>query len=238
MMNKLDLLYCGKAKSLYATEDSNQLMMEFRDDASAFDGVKKASLLRKGLVNNHFNAFIMRYLQVHGIACHFERLVNDTESLVKKLEMIPVECVVRNKAAGSLCKRLGVEQGRDLTPPIFEFFYKDDLLHDPMINDSHIVTFDLASREEIAEMKAMTLKVNQILCPLFEKANLVLVDYKLEFGRYEGGLFLGDEFTPDGCRLWDIDSGERMDKDRFRQDLGSVIESYEEVAKRLGIELP
>lgn len=237
-MEKQQLLYSGKAKSLFATSDSEQLIMQYRDDASAFDGVKKASLARKGLVNNHFNAFIMRYLQVQGINTHFVKLLNDNESVVRNLTMIPVECVVRNIAAGSLCKRLGVEQGRELLPPLFEFFLKDDHLHDPMLNESHIITFDLASKEEIAEMKAMTLQVNQLLLPLFEKAGIRLVDFKLEFGRIDETLCLGDEFSPDGCRLWDIKSGERLDKDRFRQDLGNVIESYEEVANRLGIELP
>jgi phosphoribosylaminoimidazole-succinocarboxamide synthase len=237
-VEKNEELYRGKAKTVYASNNPELLIMHYRDDATAFDGAKQASLARKGMVNNHFNAFIMRYLQVHGIPSHFERLLNDCESVVKRLDMILVECVVRNVAAGSICKRLGIEEGRELTPPVFEFFYKDDALHDPMLNESHIITFDLATQDEIAQMKALTFKVNNALSPLFEQADLVLVDYKLEFGRKDGMLFLGDEFTPDGCRLWDSKTHEKKDKDRFRKNLGGVIEAYEDVAQRLGITLP
>jgi phosphoribosylaminoimidazole-succinocarboxamide synthase len=237
-MQKLEELYRGKAKTIFACDDESKVIMHYRDDATAFNAKKHAELARKGLVNNYFNAFIMRYLQVHGIPTHFERLLNSRESLVKRLTMIPVECVVRNKAAGSICQRLGIEEGRDLSPPVFEFFYKDDSLNDPLINDSHIVSFDVASRADIEEMKALTFKVNNALHPLFENAGLILVDYKLEFGRYNNQITLGDEFTPDGCRLWDSKTSEKMDKDRFRKDLGNVIEAYEEVCHRLGIELP
>jgi len=236
-MQKKDQLYAGKAKTVYATDDAQRYVMYFRNDTSAFDGLKKEQLDRKGEVNNKFNAFIMTQLEQAGVATHFERLLSNEESLVKKLEMIPVECVVRNIAAGSICKRLGIEEGRDLTPPTFEFFLKNDALHDPMINDYHIRSFGWATDAEIARMKELTFQVNGVLKRLFLDAGLLLVDYKLEFGRCGGQVMLGDEFTPDGCRLWDAQTRKKLDKDRFRQGLGSVVEAYEEVARRLGVDL-
>jgi phosphoribosylaminoimidazole-succinocarboxamide synthase len=230
-------LYSGKAKSVFTTDDDDHLVLEFRDDTSAFDGEKKASLERKGMVNNKVNAFIMTKLEQAGIATHFEELLSDNQALVKHLDMIPVECVVRNISAGSICRRLGVKEGLDLNPPTFEFFLKNDELHDPMINDYHIRAFGWASEDEVAAMKELTFKVNDVLKKLFRDAGLLLVDYKLEFGRFHGQVVLGDEFTPDGCRLWDAETREKLDKDRFRQDLGNVIEAYEEVARRLGVEL-
>ena len=230
-------LYSGKAKSVFTTDDPDRLVLEFRDDTSAFDGEKTASLARKGKVNNKVNAFVMTKLEQAGIPTHFEELLSDNQSVVKRLDMIPVECVVRNIAAGSICRRLGVKEGLDLNPPTFEFFLKNDELHDPMINDYHIRAFGWASEEEVARMKELTFQVNDILKKLFSDAGLLLVDYKLEFGRFHGGLVLGDEFTPDGCRLWDAETREKLDKDRFRQNLGNVIEAYEEVARRLGVDL-
>ena len=178
----------------------------------------------------------MKVLEKEGVATHFEELVSETESLVKKLDMAPVECVVRNIAAGSICKRLGVEEGLDLNPPTFEFFYKDDDLHDPMINEYHIESFGWASKEQVKQMQEKTFQVNEILKKLFSDGGMILVDYKLEFGSHKGKLFLGDEFTPDGCRVWDSETREKLDKDRFRQDLGDVVESYQIIAKKLGIE--
>ncbi len=236
-MEKRAELYAGKAKTVYTTDDPDRLILEFRDDTSAFDGEKVAKLARKGRVNNRFNAFIMERLQAEGIPTHFERLLSERESVVKRLEMLPVESVVRNISAGSLCRRLGVKEGLPLEPPVQEFFLKDDALHDPMINDSHMITFGWATEEEIRRMKALSAKVNRVLQQLFSEAGLLLVDYKLEFGRFGEELLLGDEFTPDGCRLWDKETREKLDKDRFRQGLGSVVESYEEVARRIGIEL-
>jgi len=236
-MQKQKELYSGKAKTVYATDDPDKLVLHFRNDTSAFDGEKLAKLERKGMVNNKFNAFIMQKLQQAGISTHFESLLSDDESLVKKLEMIPVECVVRNISAGSLCRRLGVEEGLELDPPLFEFFLKNDQLHDPMINDYHILVFKWATADEIEKMKQLTFQVNDVLKQLFLDAGLLLVDYKLEFGRYQGELLLGDEFTPDGCRLWDAETRNKLDKDRFRQGLGGVVEAYEEVAHRLGIKL-
>jgi len=233
----LDELYSGKAKTLYRTDDPDVLLMRFRNDTSAFDGEKVEQLERKGEVNNKFNAHVMQMLQAAGVETHFVGLESDHDSLVRPMEMIPVECVVRNYAAGSLCRRLGTEEGIALSPPIFEFFLKDDALHDPMINDSHIISFGWASVEEIAAMKAETLRCNEILSKLFDDAGLLLVDYKLEFGRYQGRLILGDEFSPDGCRLWDAETRKKLDKDRFRQGLGGVIEGYEEVAQRIGVSL-
>ena len=236
-MEKQKLLAQGKAKSMYETESESVLLMEFRDDASAFDGKKMSALNNKGKVNNQFNAFILDLLAKEGIETHFIETISAHESLVKKLDMFPIECVVRNRATGSLCRRLGVEDGLILDPPLFEFFLKDDALGDPLINENHILSFKWASQSDIDEMKRLTFQVNKILRELFDKANLILVDYKLEFGKFEGKVLLGDEFTPDGCRLWDKDTLEKLDKDRFRQDLGDVIESYQEVANRLGIDI-
>lgn len=237
-ITRQDQRFIGKAKTVYGTSEADKLILHFRNDTSAFDGEKIEQLDRKGLVNNYFNAFIMQQLEKAGVATHFEELISDEESVVKNLEMLPIECVVRNISTGSLCKRLGVEDGLDLVPPTFEFFLKNDPLHDPMINDSHIITFGWATQTEIEQMKILTLKVNDVLKKLFEDAGMLLVDYKLEYGRHKDGLILGDEFSPDGCRLWDIETREKLDKDRFRQGLGGVVEAYEEVAHRLGVVLP
>lgn len=236
-MEKRDELYRGKAKTVYTTDDPERLVLQFRNDTSAFDGEKIDQLERKGMVNNKFNHFIMQKLEEAGVPTQVDALLSDTESLVKKLTMIPVECVVRNRAAGSLVRRLGVEEGQELLPPTFEFFLKNDALHDPMINESHIVTFGWATEAQIGEMKRLTYKVNEVLRNLFADAGLILVDYKLEFGLFGEQIVLGDEFTPDGCRLWDAKTLAKMDKDRFRQGLGGVVEAYEDVAKRIGVSL-
>lgn len=235
-MEKREELYAGKAKSVYRTDDPERFVLAFRDDTSAFDGEKVEQLDRKGMVNNKFNAFVMEKLEAAGVPTHFEKLLSSTESLVRKLDMIPVECVVRNVSAGSLCRRLGVEEGQDLNPPTYELFLKNDQLHDPMVNESLAVTFGWATADELNQMKTLTYKVNDVLKALFADAGMLLVDYKLEFGRSGGTIVLGDEFSPDGCRIWDRDTRKKMDKDRFRQGLGSVIETYEEVGRRLGID--
>ncbi len=235
-MEKRDELYSGKAKSVYKTDDPGLFVLHFRNDTSAFDGTKVEKLTDKGKVNNIFNAFIMKKLEKAGIKTHFVKQLSETESLVKKLDMIPVECVVRNLAAGSICKRYGLPEGQEISPPTFEFFLKNDELHDPMINDYHIASFGWADPAHIEEMKKLTLKVNEVLKGLFEQASMLLVDYKLEFGLSDGELLLGDEFSPDGCRIWDAETRRKMDKDRFRQDLGDVIETYKEVGARLGID--
>jgi phosphoribosylaminoimidazole-succinocarboxamide synthase len=234
-MEKHDELYSGKAKSVFRTEDPDLYVMQFRNDTSAFDGTKLAKLEDKGKVNNIFNAFIMGKLEEAGIRTHFVKKLSDTESLVRRLEMIPVECVVRNLAAGSICKRYGIPEGADINPPTFEFFLKNDALHDPMINDYHIASFGWADPAHIEAMKKITFRVNEVLKELFSKAGMLLVDYKLEFGLNNGEILLGDEFSPDGCRIWDSKTRKKMDKDRFRQDLGDVIETYKEVGERLGI---
>lgn len=236
-MEKRQELYAGKAKSVFATDDADYVVLSFRDDTSAFDGEKVEQLSRKGEVNNKFNAFIMQTLADAGIATHFEKLLNNTESLVKRMQMIPVECVVRNVASGSLVRRLGVEDGLELNPPIFEFFLKNDALHDPMVNEYHIATFGWATDAQVQQMKSLTFKVNEVLKKLFADAGMILVDYKLEFGVFHDEVILGDEFSPDGCRLWDADTRKKLDKDRFRQGLGGVIEAYEEVAQRIGVPL-
>jgi phosphoribosylaminoimidazole-succinocarboxamide synthase len=234
-MEKRELLYTGKAKSVYATDDADHLVILFRNDTSAFDGKKVEQLDRKGMVNNKFNAFIMEKLAAAGIPVHQERLLSDTESLVKRLTMIPVECVVRNFAAGSLVRRLGVEEGKELTPPTFELFLKNDALGDPMVNEYHVRSFGWATDAQLQRMKELSFKVNEVLKQLFDAGNMLLVDFKLEFGLFHGEIVLGDEFSPDGCRLWDKDTRKKLDKDRFRQGLGGVVEAYEEVGQRLGV---
>jgi phosphoribosylaminoimidazole-succinocarboxamide synthase len=236
-MQKREELYRGKAKTVFHTDDPNSLILEFRNDTSAFDGEKVEQLDRKGEINNKFNHYIMQKLEANGIETQLIERLSDTDSLVKKLDMIPIECVVRNFAAGSMCRRLGIEEGLELTPPTFEFFLKNDALHDPMVNDSHIVTFGWASQEQLDEMKRLTFKVNEVLKDLFMSGDMLLVDFKLEFGMFDGKIVLGDEFSPDGCRLWDKETRKKMDKDRFRQGLGSVVETYIEVAQRIGVEL-
>jgi phosphoribosylaminoimidazole-succinocarboxamide synthase len=237
MITKENLLSEGKAKSLYETENHDELMMVYRDDTSAFDGKKKEALKGKGEINNRFNAHIMDYLSNNGIDTHYIRTVSENESLVDRLDMLPVECVVRNIATGSICRRLGVKQGIEFKEPLFEFFLKDDDLGDPLINDNHIIAFNWGTEREIEIMKEKTLAINKLLCEKFSNAGLILVDYKVEFGRKGNEIILGDEFTPDGCRIWDKETGESLDKDRFRKDLGDVVESYQIVAHKLGISI-
>ena len=236
-MEKVKEIATGKSKSMFTTGNPNELIMEFRDDASAFDGKKRASLAGKGAVNNQFNAFIMNYLGENGIAHHLIDLMDNTHSLVRSLDMFPIECVIRNRATGSICRRLGTEDGLILEKPLFEFFLKDDDLGDPLINRNHIVSFGWAKDDQLDEMISTSHKVNELLTKLFADSGMILVDFKLEFGISDGKILLGDEFTPDGCRLWDDQTLEKLDKDRFRQDLGDVIESYHMVAHRLGMQI-
>ena len=236
-MEKVKEIATGKAKSMFTTSNPDELIMEFRDDASAFDGKKRASLAGKGAVNNQFNAFIMNYLGDNGIEHHLIDLMDNTHSLVHSLDMFPIECVIRNRATGSICRRLGTEDGLILEKPLFEFFLKDDDLGDPLINRNHIISFGWAKDDELDEMINASYKVNELLTQLFADSGMILVDFKLEFGISNGKILLGDEFTPDGCRLWDDQTLEKLDKDRFRQDLGDVIESYHMVAHRLGMQI-
>ena len=236
-MKKITELYRGKAKTVFSTENPDYLILEFRNDTSAFDGQRIEQLDRKGKINNKFNYFIMTKLAQAGIPTQIEALLSDNEVLVKKLKMIPVECVIRKRAAGSLVKRLWVEEGQVLNPPTFELFLKNDALHDPMVNEYHCQSFGWATEQQLNRMKVLSFEINKILTELFAKAGLILVDFKLEFGLFNGDIILGDEFSPDGCRLWEQDSLKKMDKDRFRQGLGGVIEAYEEVAQRIGVPL-
>ncbi|NND00723.1 MAG: phosphoribosylaminoimidazolesuccinocarboxamide synthase [Gammaproteobacteria bacterium] len=236
-MQRGEKLYSGKAKSVYESDREDALILHFRNDTSAFDGERIEKLDRKGMVNNKFNAFIMQHLESAGIATHFLELLSEDEALVRRLDMFPIECVVRNIATGSICKRLGVEDGVDLKYPTFEFFLKNDALHDPMINEYHIRSFDWADEAAVKVMQERTFKVNDILRKLFADAGMILVDFKLEFGRQGDEIYLGDEFTPDGCRIWDAETREKLDKDRFRKGLGGVVEAYEQVADRLGLSI-
>ena len=228
-MKRQKQLYEGKAKIIYATDDPDLVIQYFKDDASAFDGIKKGTIVDKGVINNHVSTKIFQYLEDNGVTTHYVERLNDREMLVKSLEIIPVEVVFRNVAAGSLCKRLGIEEAQLLDPPIQEFFLKDDPLHDPMINESHIKTFQWATEKEVEFLKSSGAKVNQLLIEFFKARGIRLVDFKVEYGRHKGEVLLGDEISPDGCRLWDYKTGEKMDKDRFRFDLGSVEEKYQEV---------
>lgn len=236
-MQKQQLIYTGKAKSVYETDDADFLILHFRDDTSAFNGERIEQLARKGQVNNRFNAFIMQKLTEAGIETHFEKQLSDDDVLVKRLTMIPVECVIRNYAAGSIVRRLGLEEGRPLTPPTYELFYKDDGLGDPMVNESQAIALGWATAAQLAQMQKLTYQVNEVLTKLFDAGDLMLVDFKLEFGMFKDRMVLGDEFSPDGCRVWDKATKKKLDKDRFRQSLGDVIEGYEEVARRIGVPL-
>ena len=228
-MERLEKLYEGKAKILYNTSDPDLVIQYFKDDASAFDGKKKGTIVDKGVMNNHMSSKIFQYLENEGVETHFVKTLNDREMLVKKLDIIPVEVVLRNVAAGSLCKRLGIEEGRVLEKPILEFFYKSDPLGDPMINECHVDIFGWATKEEVKILKSEGLKVNKLMVDFFKERKIRLVDFKVEFGRHNGKVLLGDEISPDGCRLWDWDTNEKLDKDRFRFNLGSVEEKYQQV---------
>lgn len=229
-MEKLEKLYEGKAKILYKTADPDLLIQYFKDDASAFDGKKKGTIVDKGVMNNHMSSRIFEYLEENGVKTHFVKNLNDREMLVKSLDIIPVEVVLRNVAAGSLCKRLGIEEGREFNEqPILEFFYKSDPLGDPMINECHVDIFGWATKEEVEILKSEGLKINSLMKQFFKERKIRLVDFKVEFGRHNGAVLLGDEISPDGCRLWDWDTDEKMDKDRFRFNMGNVEEKYQEV---------
>ncbi len=232
-MEKKELLYEGKAKRIYKTGDPDVLWVEYKDDATAFNGLKKGTITGKGVLNNQISAYFFELLEQKGIRTHFVKYISDNEMLVKPLEIILVEVVVRNIAAGSLAKRLGMEEGTPLSHPVVEYYYKSDELGDPLINDDHIAAAELATPEEMSFIKATAIKVNDILKADLETKNLDLVDFKLEFGRYKGVVILGDEISPDTCRFWDKTTKEKLDKDRFRRDMGNVEEAYQEIKRRL-----
>lgn len=239
-MARRKMIYEGKAKILYEGPDSSTAIQYFKDDATAFNNEKKAVIAGKGVLNNRISSHLMAKLEAIGIPTHFIRSVNMREQLVRKVEIIPIELVVRNVAAGSLCKRLGVQEGTVLFRPLVEFYYKKDELGDPMVNEEHIFTFGWADPYEIDEMVAMAWRINDYLNGLFSGIGLRLVDFKMEFGRIWGEhgelyLVLADEISPDTCRLWDARTGEKLDKDRFRYDLGDLVEGYQYVAEKLGL---
>lgn len=222
-------LYEGKAKVLYATEDPEMVIQYFKDDATAFNAQKRGTIIEKGIMNNAISSRIFVELEKIGVPTHFVKKLSDREMLVRKLEIVPVEVVVRNVIAGSLSKRMGRPEGEVLAQPILELYFKDDALGDPMINDDHIAVFKLATPDEMIEIRKQAFKVNEFLRTFFDKRGITLVDFKLEFGRCNGKILLGDEITPDGCRLWDKTTGEKLDKDRFRRDLGNVEDAYHRV---------
>lgn len=228
------LLYEGKAKKIYSTENENEFVVYYKDDATAFNGEKKAEIASKGILNNKISTIIFEELAKEGIESHFIKNLSDREMLVKKVEILPLEVIVRNITAGSFCKRYGVQEGIVLDTPIFEMSYKNDDLGDPLLNDDHAVALKLATREEIEFLRTQTLKINEIMKKLFLKMDLKLVDFKLEFGKdVNGKIILADEISPDTCRLWDVNTNEKLDKDRFRRDLGDLVQGYEEVLARL-----
>jgi phosphoribosylaminoimidazole-succinocarboxamide synthase len=232
---KAEMLYEGKAKKLYTLKDKkNLLLQEFKDDATAFNALKKGTISNKGIINNHISEVIFKYLGKKGIKTHFVNRTSDREMIVKKVEIIPVEVVVRNIAAGSLLKKTNLKEGEELKKPIVEFYYKDDALGDPLINDSHALAMKIASKKELRKLRTLAKKINSCLKPFFRKRELKLVDFKLEFGRdSKGNILLADEISPDTCRLWDAKTNEKLDKDRFRFDLGKVDETYVEVGSRI-----
>ena len=232
-MKKLEMLYEGKAKRVYKTDDPSLYWIAYKDDATAFNGEKKGTIVDKGIVNNKMSAFLFGRLEALGIPTHFHQLVNDREQIVKAVEILPLEVIVRNVAAGSLAKRLGLEEGHVMQETVLEFCYKNDALGDPMINESHILAMAFATQAQLKTIKAMALKINEILKALFLDKGLKLIDFKIEFGLYQGEVILADEISPDTCRLWDAETDKKMDKDRFRRDLGDVETVYQEVLKRL-----
>lgn len=236
-MEKKELLYEGKAKKVYTTDNENLYIVDYKDDATAFNGLKKGQIAGKGVVNNKMSNYLMQLMEKQGIPTHFVEELSDRETAVKKVKIIPLEVIVRNIAAGSFSKRLGVEEGSALKTTVLEYCYKDDELGDPLINDYHAMALGVASREDLDKIAEMTFKVNEVLKAYFKTIGIELVDFKIEFGRTpDGEIILADEISPDTCRLWDEKTHEKLDKDRFRRDLGNVEEAYEEVFKRLGLE--
>ncbi len=232
-MQKLKLLYEGKAKKVYETDDPDLFIQEFKDDATAFDATKRGTIVGKGVVNNKISAKLFELLDKKGIATHFVKLLSDRDMLIKKVKIIPIEVTIRNIVAGGMSKLLDIEEGRRLKTPVLEYHYKEDKLHDPLINDYHIRALELATDAELEEISSSSFTINEILRRFFEEKNLILVDFKLEFGRHKGRILLADEISPDTCRLWDKATNEKLDKDRFRRDLGNVEEAYQEVYRRV-----
>ena len=233
-MNKGEMLYEGKAKKVYATEDPDLLIVSYKDDATAFNGLKKGTIAGKGVINNKMSNALMRLLEKKGVPTHYVEEINDRETIVKKVQIVPLEVIIRNIAAGSFAKHYGVTEGTPLKAPTIEFSYKNDDLGDPLINEYHVIALDLATQEEIDTIKTYAFRVNEELRKFWLTCGVTLVDFKLEFGRLsDGTIVLADEISPDTCRLWDSKTGEKLDKDRFRRDLGGVEEAYQEIMSRL-----
>ncbi len=235
-MKKCEQIYEGKAKKVFATDDPNLCIVDYKDDATAFNGQKKGTIVGKGVVNNRMSNFMFQLLEKHGVKTHFVEELSDRETLVKKVSIVPLEVIIRNLSAGSFAKRYGVEEGIEFAQPTIEFSYKNDDLGDPLINDYHALALGLATQEEIDTIKAMAFKVNEVMKEYFKKLDVILVDFKLEFGKTaDGEIVLADEISPDPCRFWDVHTHEKLDKDRFRRDLGGVEEAYAEMMKRIGL---
>lgn len=234
-MEKTEQLYEGKAKKVFATDDPDYCIVSYKDDATAFNGLKKGTIVGKGVVNNKMSNYLCKMLEEKGIPTHFVEELSDRDTVVKKVQIVPLEVIVRNKAAGSLSKRLGLPEGTPMKTTVLEFCYKDDDLGDPMVNEYHILAAEFATKEEVDKISKMALAVNEILCDFFKSVNIDLIDFKLEFGRFKGDIILADEISPDTCRFWDVNTQEKLDKDRFRRDLGGVEEAYAEVMKRIGL---
>lgn len=233
-MKKCEMMYEGKAKKVYKTSDENLLIVSYKDDATAFNGEKKGQIIGKGAVNNVMSNIIFQMLEKKGIPTHFVEQINERETIVKAVEILPLEVIIRNVTAGSFSKRYGVEEGRKLAKPVLEFSYKNDQLGDPLINDDHILALELATEEDLEKVKSYAKKINENLKEFFLEKGLKLIDFKIEFGKTkEGEIILADEISPDTCRLWDVITNEKMDKDRFRRDLGNIEETYQEVLGRV-----
>lgn len=234
-MEKKELIYEGKAKKVYAMDDPDYCMVEYKDDATAFNGLKKGTIRGKGVVNNKMSNFMFKLLAEKGIETHFVKEISDRETIVKKVSIVPLEVIIRNKAAGSLAKKLGLEEGMELKCPILEFSYKNDELGDPMINNSQAIACGIATQEEIDVISDIAYKVNDYMKEFFAGVGVELIDFKLEFGKFHDKIILADEISPDTCRFWDIKTHEKLDKDRFRRDMGGVEEAYAEMMKRIGL---
>lgn len=232
-MKKLKQIYEGKAKKLYETDDQDLLIQEFKDDATAFDATKRGTIGNKGVVNNALSEKIFLMLAKKGIPTHFVERLNDRDMLVKRVKIVPLEVTIRNIVAGGMAKLLGLDEGIILKQPVFEYHFKEDKLHDPLINDYHALALGIATEKELDAIKKYSFKINDLLSKFFDSKGLILVDFKLEFGRYKGKIILADEISPDTCRLWDKTTKEKLDKDRFRRDLGNVEEAYQEVLRRV-----
>jgi phosphoribosylaminoimidazole-succinocarboxamide synthase len=232
-MEKREMIYEGKAKKVYTTDDKDRVIIYYKDDATAFNGEKKGQIEDKGIMNNAITSMLFELLEKNGVKTHFEKKLSDREQLCKRVEIVPLEVIVRNVAAGSMAKRYGVEEGLELKTTVFEISYKNDALGDPLMNDYHAVAIGLTTFEELKKMYEMAAKINDVLKSFFLEQGIKLIDFKVEFGRFNGEILLADEISPDTCRLWDAKTNEKLDKDRFRRDMGNVKEAYIEILKRI-----